>query len=154
MAATVRKYTEVYAQCIRSINDFGFTMNSINWIIDTQITEKRPVYLAHLCSLVGKTIVQCFDVNGKNVMTGGLGLPSICFQHRKEICMKVRTINTIFTLETAVVARHPEAASHLSAIHHSYSRNIDTQTLNIPFALVSFYCFFFWAKKSPHTASL
>ena len=66
MAATVRKYTDVYAQCIRSIDDFGFTMNSINWIIDMQITEKRPIYLAHLRGLVGKTIVQCFDVNGKN----------------------------------------------------------------------------------------
>ena len=49
-----------------SIDDFEFAMNSINWIIDKQITEKRPVYYARLCGLVGKMVVQCFDVNGKN----------------------------------------------------------------------------------------
>ena len=52
-----------------------------------------------------------------------------------------------------VVVRRPEAASRLSAIHHSYSR-IDAQTVNIQFALVSFSCFFFWAKKTPHTVSM
>ena len=40
-------------------------MNSINWIIDTQIKEKRPVYFVRLRGLVGKMVVQCFDVNGK-----------------------------------------------------------------------------------------
>ena len=40
-------------------------MNSINWIIDTQITEKRSVYFARLRGLVGKMVLQCFDVNGK-----------------------------------------------------------------------------------------
>ena len=49
--------------------------------------------------------------------------------------------------------RQPEAASRLSAIHRSYSRNIGAQTANIEFALVSFSCFF-WAKKTPHTVSI
>ena len=39
-----------------------------------------------------------FDVNG-NCDDRRLDLPSICFQRRKEICMKVRTSYTIFTLE-------------------------------------------------------
>ena len=56
--------------------------------------------------------------------------------------------------KTAVVARQSEAASRLSEIHHSYSRNIGAQTANIQFALVSFSCFFFWAKKTPHTVSM
>ena len=134
------------------IDDFEFAMNSINWIIDMQITEKRSISFVRLCDLVGKMVVQCFDVNRKkNCDDQRSGLPSICFQHRKEICMKVRTINTIFTLENCCCR---EAASRLSAIHHSYSRNIGAQTANIQFALVSFSCFFFWAKKTPHTVSM
>ena len=42
-------------------------MNSINWIIDTQITEKRSIYFARLHSLVGKMVVQCFNVNWKQL---------------------------------------------------------------------------------------
>ena len=60
-----------YTQKALPIDDFEFAMNSINWIIDNQIIEKRPVYFACLCDLVGKTVVQCFDVNGKKIaMTG------------------------------------------------------------------------------------
>ena len=54
-----------------SIDEFDFAMNSINWIIDTRITEKRSVYFARLFGLVGKMVVQCFDVNRKKTaMTG------------------------------------------------------------------------------------
>ena len=82
------------------------------------MTEKRPIYFACLCDLVGKTVVQCFDVNGKkNCDDRRSGLLSIYFQHRKEICTNVRTINTIFTLENCSVVRQHEAASHLGAIH-------------------------------------
>ena len=50
---------------IAVIDDFEFAMNSINWIIDTQITEKRAVYFVRLRGLVGKMVPSCFDVNRK-----------------------------------------------------------------------------------------
>ena len=62
-ATAMAKQQEVAA--VNRIDDFDFAMNSINWIIDTQITEKRPVYYVRLRGLVGKMVVQCFNVNGK-----------------------------------------------------------------------------------------
>ena len=77
------------------------------------------------------------------------GLPSICFQHRKEIYER-QDYKHDFTLETAVSWGSPKAASRLSAILNHlflYLSNIDAQTVNIQFALVSFSGFFFWAKR-------
>ena len=96
--------------------------------------------------------VQCFDVNGKKKpsMSGVLFAFNTCTG--KKYVWRSGLQTRFLPWKTAVVAKQSEAASRLSAIHHSYSRSIGAQTVNIQFALVSFSCFF-WAKKTPHVCS-
>ena len=102
MLTSVHKWETIVSQWKQDfllIDDFEFAINSINWTIDTQITEKYPftssVYAAWLAKLYSNASMW-MEKNRNDLRSG---LPSICFQHRKEICMKVKTINMIFTLE-------------------------------------------------------
>ena len=71
------------------INPTRIDMNIVN-PLQKKGPFTSPIYVAWLAASMWME---------KNRDDRSSGLPSICFQHRKEICMKVRTINTIFTLE-------------------------------------------------------
>ena len=110
------------------------------------MTEKRPVYFASLCDLVGKMVVQCFDVNGKKPRWLEIRLTFylLSTQERNMTVYERQDYKHDFTLENCSVVRQPyKAASRLSAIHL--------------FLLKEYRCtdckhsvctrFFFWAKK-------
>ena len=126
-------------------SDFEFAMNSISY----WYAEKRSVYFARL---YGSPMLRCEWKKNRDDRS------SICFQHmyRKEICMKVRTISTILTLENCC-CREAGRGSLTSECNSPRTPTqgvyIGAQTVNIQFALVSF-SYNFWAKKTPHTVSM
>ena len=115
--------------------------------------KKDTIYFACLCDLVGETVVQYFDVNGKKtVMTGDQAYLLFTFNTgKKYICMNVRTINTIFTLQNCSVVRQPEAASCLSAIHLFLLKEYRCTDCKHSVCTHFFFLLFFSGQKRHHT---
>ena len=137
------KIIRVITPCMSTIvslyvDDFELAMNSINWIIDTQITARLLRPFTRPGWQNGSPMLQC-ELK-KTSMTRDQAYLVFAFNTGKKCVCQVRTINTIFTLENWCCR---EAARGSLTSECNSPLLLGAQTANIQFALVSFS----WQKR-------